>query len=116
MTARWLATSGADGCIVWPFSGKDGPMGQPPRECGVRPNVLVTCVAFHPKALIVAIGYDDGWVLLVRLADGAEILARRVEDEKDPIVALAFDARGARHGVRHEMRQGRRARFSGLTI
>ncbi len=92
----WLATSGADGCIVWPFSGKDGPMGQSPRECGVRPNVLVTRVAFHPKALIVAIGYDDGWVLLVRLADGAEILARRVEDEKDPIVALAFDASGAR--------------------
>ena len=92
----WLATSGADGCIVWPFSGKDGPMGQSPRECGVRPNVLVTRVAFHPKALIVAVGYDDGWIMLVRLTDGAEILARRVEDEKDPIIAVAFDATGAR--------------------
>ena len=92
----WLATSGADGCIVWPFSGKDGPMGQPPRECGVRPNVLVTMVAFHPKALIVAIGYDDGWVLLVRLSDGAEILVRRMEAERDAISALAFDSTGAR--------------------
>ena len=90
----WLATSGADGCIVWPFSGKDGPMGQPPRECGVRPNVLVTKVAFHPKALIVAIGYDDGWVLLVRLSDGAEILVRRTEDERDAISALTFDSTG----------------------
>jgi WD40 repeat protein len=93
----WLATSGADGCIVWPFSGKDGPMGQPPRECGVRANVLVTATAFHPKALIVAIGYDDGWVLLVRLADAAEILVRRTQDgERDAIAALAFDATGAR--------------------
>ncbi len=92
----WLATSGADGCIVWPFSGKEGPMGQPPRECGVRPNVLATRVAFHPKALIVAIGYDDGWILLVRLTDGAEILVRRREDERDAVTALAFDATGAR--------------------
>lgn len=92
----WLATSGADGCIVWPFSGKDGPMGQPPRECGVRPNVLVTRVAFHPKALIVAIGYDDGWILLVRLTDGAEILVRRTEGGRDAITALAFDATGGR--------------------
>jgi WD40 repeat protein len=92
----WLATSGADACIVWPFSGKDGPMGQPPRECGVRPDVLVTGVAFHPKALIVAIGYDDGWILLVRLSDGAEILVRRTEGERDAISALAFDATGAR--------------------
>ncbi len=96
----WLATSGADGCVVWPFSGKDGPMGQPPRECGVRPNVLVTSVAFHPKALVVAIGYDDGWVLLVRLSDGAEILVRRTEEEaageRDAITDLAFDADGGR--------------------
>jgi WD40 repeat protein len=92
----WLATSGADGCIVWPFSGKDGPMGQPPRECGVRSNVLVTKVAFHPKALLVAIGYDDGWILLVRLSDGAEILVRRTENERDAVTALAFDAKGGR--------------------
>jgi WD40 repeat protein len=92
----WLATSGADGCIVWPFSGKDGPMGQPPRECGVRANVLVTKVAFHPKALMVAIGYDDGWILLVRLSDGAEILVRRTENERDAVTALAFDAKGGR--------------------
>ena len=92
----WLATSGADGCIVWPFSGKDGPMGQPPRECGVRPNVIVTRVAFHPKAPIVVIGYDDGWILLVRLADGAEVLVRRTESARDAITALTFDATGRR--------------------
>ncbi len=31
----WLATSGADAVIIWPFQG-DGPMGKAPRECGVR--------------------------------------------------------------------------------
>jgi WD40 repeat protein len=92
----WLATSGADGCIVWPFSGKDGPMGKAPRECGVRPEVLVTAVAFHPAALVVAIGYDDGWVLLVRLTDAAEILARRTEGQRDAVSALAFDSKGGR--------------------
>jgi WD40 repeat protein len=94
---QWLATSGADGCIVWPFSGKDGPMGKAPRECGVRPNALVTAVAFHPGALVVAIGYDDGWILLVRLVDAAEILARRTDEgARDAISALAFDSKGGR--------------------
>ena len=32
---KWLATSGAEAIIIWPFTSKDGPMGQAPRECGV---------------------------------------------------------------------------------
>lgn len=95
---KWLATSGADACIVWPFSGKDGPMGQAPRECGVRANTPVTRVAFHPGALVVAIGFDDGLIMLARLTDGSELLARRpVENaEQARISALAWDAKGAR--------------------
>ena len=58
---QWLATSGADAAVVWPFKDKDGPMGKAPRECGVR-AARVTQVAFHPKALVVAIGYADGLV------------------------------------------------------
>jgi len=59
--------------------------------------VTVTRVAFHPKALIVVMGYDDGWILLVRLADGAEVLVRRTEEgARDAISALAFDATGGR--------------------
>jgi len=92
----WLATSGADGCIVWPFAGKDGPMGKPPRECGVRPNVIVTRVAFHPGALVIAVGYNDGWIMMIRLTDAAEILVRGAEGESDAISALCFDAKGNR--------------------
>ncbi|MCW2276189.1 WD40 repeat domain-containing protein [Rhodoblastus acidophilus] len=93
---QWLATSGADGCIVWPFAGKDGPMGKAPRECGVRSNALVSAVAFHPGALVVAMGYDDGWIVLVRLTDAAEILVRSTEEGGDAISALAFDSTGGR--------------------
>ena len=90
---QWLATSGADAAVVWPFKDKDGPMGKAPRECGVR-QARVTRVAFHPKALVVAIGYADGLVLLCRLADAAEILVRHPGD--GAVSALAWDATGAR--------------------
>lgn len=94
---NWLATSGADACIVWPFQSKDGPMGKPPRECAVRANVKISQVAFHPKALIVAVGYDDGWIMLVRLSDASELLVRRTPDgTKAAITALVWDAAGGR--------------------
>ncbi len=93
---KWLATSGADACIIWPFSGKDGPMGQSPRECGVY-RLPVTRCAFHPGALVVAIGFEDGAMMLARLSDGSEILVRNpAEDPKNArISALAWDKRGA---------------------
>jgi WD40 repeat protein len=94
---KWLATSGADACIIWPFQAKDGPMGHQPRECGVRPEIVVSRVAFHPSALVVAMGYEDGMVLLCRITDGSEILVQRPsEGGKARITALAWDAQGAR--------------------
>lgn len=97
---KWLATSGADACIIWPFQAKDGPMGQSPRECGVRPEVKVTRVAFHPTALVVALGYEDGMVLLCRITDGSEILVRRPEGGSAARVsALAWDEKGVRLAV-----------------
>jgi len=90
---NWLATSGADAAIVWPFQAKDGPMGKAPRECGVR-QAKVSQVAFHPKALVLAMGYEDGCVLLCRLTDASELLVRRAVDGSG-ITALAWDASGA---------------------
>jgi WD40 repeat protein len=93
---HWLATSGAHACIVWPFKDKDGPMKKAPRECGARP-AKVSCVACHPKALVIAIGYEDGWILLCRLTDGAEILVRKPEIEtRDPVSALVWADDGRR--------------------
>ncbi len=94
---NWLATSGAEAAIIWPFSGKDGPMGKAPRECGVRP-VRVSQVAFHPAALVLAIGYDDGCVMLVRLTDASELLVRapRLDEGAKAITALGWDRQGRR--------------------
>lgn len=88
----WLATSGAEAAIVWPFA-KDGPMGKAPRECGVRPQ-RVSSVAFHPRALVLAVGYADGFCMLVRLTDAAEILVRK--SAEGAISTLAWDTLGKR--------------------
>jgi WD40 repeat protein len=70
-----LATSGANQLVVWSFVGKDGPMGKEPRLLAPL-QALVTTVACHPKEAVVAAGYDNGMALLIRLEDGAEILAK----------------------------------------
>ncbi len=92
----WLATSGAEAAIIWPFTGKDGPMGKAPRECGVRP-VRVSRVAFHPASLVLAIGYEDGFVMLVRLTDASELPVRMSGGAA--ITALAWDAAGRRLAI-----------------
>lgn len=90
---KWLATSGAEACVVWPFESKDGPMGKAPRECGLR-QARVSVTAFHPKALVLALGYEDGFVLLCRLSDASEIEVRR--EGGGGVSALAWSADGSR--------------------
>jgi WD40 repeat protein len=91
---KWLATSGAPAAIVWPFTGKDGPMGKAPAELGTRGDQLVTCVACHPTEDIVAIGYSDGMILAARIADSKEVLFRR--PGKGAITAMSWDKAGRR--------------------
>ena len=95
---HWLATSGADAAIVWPFEDKDGPMGKAPRECGVR-AAKVTRVAFHPKALVLAIGYEDGCVLLCRLTDASELLVRSRPPARHHGAGLGRDRRKLAFGA-----------------
>lgn len=91
---RWLASSGAPAAIVWPFQGKDGPMGKAPLELGTRGNAMVTAVACHPAEDVVAIGYQDGMMLAVRFADAKEVVLRR--GGKGAISSIAWDAEGRR--------------------
>jgi WD40 repeat protein len=88
---RYLATSGANAAILWPFHFKDGPMGKEPTQLGAR-EPLVTRVACHPRKEQVAIGYQDGAVVLAGVADATETLLRQAGD--GPISALAFDSTG----------------------
>ncbi len=86
-----LATSGADMVILWPFASKDGPMGKEPAMLAPL-QARVTAVACHPTDAILAAGYADGTVLMVRLSDGAEILVHR--NGGAAIAALAWNAKG----------------------
>ncbi|HLW92562.1 MAG TPA: WD40 repeat domain-containing protein, partial [Roseiarcus sp.] len=54
----------------------------------------VSQAAFHPRALVIAVGYEDGFLLLCRLSDAAEIFVRGPGD--GAITALAWDATGHR--------------------
>ena len=91
-TGKALATSGADTVIMWPFASKDGPMGKEPAMLAPM-QARVSVVACHPKQDILAAGYSDGTVLMVRLSDGAEILVRR-RNGTAAIAALGWNAKG----------------------
>jgi WD40 repeat protein len=91
----YLATSGSEQLILWPFEGKDGPMGQQPKMLAPM-QARVSMVACHPKQPVVATGYADGMVLLVRAQDGAEVVARRPGGA--PVTALAWDHASERLG------------------
>jgi WD40 repeat protein len=88
---KWLATSGTTQLILWPFQAKDGPMGKTPKVLAPNP-IQVETVACHPKDIVVAVGYADGKLLIVRVEDGAEILAKRPGEA--PVTALAWRADG----------------------
>jgi len=90
-SGHWLATSGSTQLILWPFQTKDGPMGKQPRLLAPSEH-RVEVIACHPQQEIVATGFSDGMVLLVRVDDGAEILAKRPGTA--PVTALAWSADG----------------------
>lgn len=91
---KWLASSGAQAAICWPFSGKDGPMGKSPKELGTRGDNMVTQVACHGREDVVAIGYGDGMILAVKIDDGVEALLRRPGN--GAVSSMAWDAGGTR--------------------
>jgi WD40 repeat protein len=88
---KGLATSGADSVIIWPFAAKDGPMGKQPAMLAPL-QARVSAVACNRKQEVLACGYSNGIVLMVRIDDGAEILVRR---DGSPVAGLAWTANGA---------------------
>jgi WD40 repeat protein len=100
---RWLATSGANAAIVWPFTGKLGPQGKAPMQPGER-EALVSAVAFHPSEEVLAIGYSDGAVIFVRLTDQAGM--ELDEPGEGAVTALAWSADGKRLAIGDEAGRG----------
>jgi WD40 repeat protein len=87
----FLATSGSEQLILWPFDGKQGPMGRQPKILA-RSQARVSVVSCHPRQPLAAVGYADGNVFIVRIDDGALILVR--EADQQPVSALGWDSTG----------------------
>jgi WD40 repeat protein len=90
---KWLATSGADAIILWPFFG-GGPMGKAPLEVAGGDGVLCTRVACHPERDAVAGGFADGLVVLADI-DSGRILPVAAPG-RGAVSALAWSPDGTR--------------------
>ncbi|MBU4039306.1 MAG: WD40 repeat domain-containing protein, partial [Alphaproteobacteria bacterium] len=89
-----LATSGAQGAVLWPFVGANGPMGREATEIGFDEGSLVALVASRPKHGLLAAGLNDGRVWLADPAgQGLNFLKA---DRGAPITALAMSADATR--------------------
>jgi WD40 repeat protein len=91
-TGKYLASSGADAVVLWPFFG-GGPMGKPPREIAQLPDTLCTRIACHPRDDLVAAGYKNGAVVLTDIA--TQRLVVITAGEGSAISALAWSPNGA---------------------
>lgn len=91
LKGKFLATSGADHVICWPFIGKDGPMGQPPLEVGL-PGPLIRKVTCHPKVDIIAAGREDGSIVIYRLDQEGVVPVKGAGDGE--VTALSWRADG----------------------
>jgi WD40 repeat protein len=87
-----MATSGANGAVVWPFAGANGPMGKEAVEIGHEEGALVTRVAGRPAGFRLCAGLDDGRVWTADL-QGRGIAFLKAE-KGAPITALAVSPDG----------------------
>ena len=73
----FLATSGADEAICWPFDGKFGPMERTPTCLAKREKHMATCVYPLPGEQAMFVGYQDGVVLLTKLEETSDAIVIR---------------------------------------
>jgi WD40 repeat protein len=88
---KWLASSGADAMVLWPFFG-GGPMGKAPIELAGGDGIICTQVAAHPQQEMVAGGFADGLVVLADI-NSSRILPM-APPEHGSISALAWSPDG----------------------
>jgi WD40 repeat protein len=93
---KWLASSGSDAMVLWPFFG-GGPMGKAPIELAGGDGINCTQVACHPKEELVAGGFEDGLVVVVDIASSRILPA--APPGHGPVTTLAWSADGTRLAI-----------------
>ncbi|WP_374469239.1 WD40 repeat domain-containing protein [Phenylobacterium sp.] len=88
-----MATSGANGVVVWPFAGSTGPMGKQAAEIGYEESALSTVVAGQPGGNWVAWGLDDGRVRACDLAGQRIVNLKAEKGVAVSAVAISPDAK-----------------------
>ena len=88
---KWLASSGADAMVLWPFHG-GGPMGKAPTELAGGDGIICNQVACHPVNDIVAGGFADGLVVVADIASARIIPV--IPPGHGPIAALGWSPDG----------------------
>jgi WD40 repeat protein len=91
-SGKWLATSGADSVVLWPFFA-GGPMGKPPTELAGGDGITCNFVACHPREDLVAAGFADGLVIVADIAS-ARILPI-AGPGRGPVSALCWSPDGS---------------------
>jgi WD40 repeat protein len=91
---RLMATSGANGAVVWPFIGTNGPMGKEASEIGHDETGVVVRVAAQAAGPVLAAGLADGriWAMDVRTGPHRWIRA----DQSRAVTALTISPDGRR--------------------
>ena len=92
---KWLATSGADAMVLWPFFG-GGPMGKAPIELAGGDGITCTRVAAHPQQEMVAGGFADGLVVLAEVTLPVLPIA---PPGRGPVSALAWSPDGSQLAI-----------------
>jgi hypothetical protein len=93
---KWMASSGADAMVIWPFFG-GGPMGKAPLELAGGDGIICTQVACNPKDEIVAGGFADGLVVVADITSSRVLPV--VPPDHGPISALAWSPDGTQLAV-----------------
>jgi len=96
---KWMASSGADAMVLWPFFG-GGPMGKAPLELAGGDGIICAQVACNPKEEIVAGGFADGLVVVADITSSRVLPV--VPPDHGPISTLAWSPDGTKLAVGSE--------------